>query len=1144
MNKRKEREDKENQDEEQKRRQLTEFRPELTMDVAEARGYLYAGLVANDAMLKALFKLFLEGNKGVKYMGDPLLSELEKFLFSEQRQEDTAKIFYTYFENGFYVDREPKGNYSVEVATIGQLRTIVYNRHADAPPAVQEPEEDVGRVPTQVDDDDDNDIQIVAPATPQNTEIDKFDLKMLWDDMKEKNKSNDELFEVSKKFVDDFLELPTQQYASREMLKFNKLSIWTAIRLKLDDMSDDKAQKNVLDLETNTISKQQSPVFVYFDSLSGNMFASINAGLARGYTLKVFASNDLLLSFALKTHIYVNRNDYYEENVEKLKSSGLMAPLLYQLKRLTIVLLESFPELDKNDLQEPYAVVFYPAVCEFARIAGAASLEKTAYIDLAARVQRAVGVSNAIVLKRTDQKIFSSLWQSSIPVPIEKYTSQEELKQQEKWRNLLERGRLNNFVVENPRDDNSKTIWNGTSPYNQSLNVLYSSEMLALCLPRTMCGEILYMTMIIYRQFLTNRRLYGATIRAYKFFEVTENSIVEQLIEYCAAEHELDRDDVGVEKLGFAYERFMIDCIILAAEDQFRVPSTMDWESRVPISFSYLIGTGDFQAVLQSVAEESIPPFGQLEEARFSMMRDTMIQYTDSAFGVREGAFVGLSYAQTLKLNSNIDTVVLFELRRQLNAVDKAYSRRFDMQRCDVEMLDDLLNRFSYAELPQIYLHEQKTLISYVDGLRTTRGNKITILFDKLLRETHVFEFEDGPIALREIVEIDKNSVILYAPVKPNRRVREQLLPISFRRVPKTQEQLDDDNERGEDSEIADRERILREAEEARRRRGEVDSGSFAKGTHVNQGYIDVVRRALYPAQHANTVWREMMYLGVTVYRKFVEFPQSEDKIGKRSVFEKWTNYVQTSVAQSENRDQLMELIRVARLRLLLFLEIFGNKMDAYDRFLNDLLKEAIDKADEGEVSAVYQFVKDSRRYIVNEGRFENTLEYLYMNYYKHVGPVPEKNKRFVDVFNKFVDEPSVTDDMFSDEILIAFRDLVPREEKDIEEFAFNRVKVPLQKSKMFNELLKFLKQKAPVFFNDKILSSSVDEAIALVPRGMFPRLVLALFDEKRKDAEYGLGIVPQNAPSGFMVKYTNGTSLPYPTPLGDKVFILFIIDY
>jgi len=1112
------------------------------MDVAEARGYLYAGLVPNDAMLKALFKLFVEGNKDVKYMGDPLLSELEKFLFSEQLQDDNAKIFYDYFENGFYVDREPSvhSDNSIEVATIGQLRTVVYNRHADAPPAVPAPDDDDGVPPTQVDDD--NDFAVVVPATPQHSEVDKYDLKLLWDDMKENDKSNDELFAAAKKFVDDFIDLPTQQYASRENLKYNKQSIWQVIRLKIEALTSAETERDVLDLETDTLVKERVPVSVYFDALSGNIFASINATLARGYTLKLYATNDLLLSFAMKSHNYHKQNDYYEENVEKLRSRALSAPLVYQLKRMTAVLLESFPELDKNDIEQPYAIVFYPTVCEFARIAGAMSLEKGAFIDLDARVKRAIGMSNAVLIKQTYSKIYTSLWKSDVPVPIEKHLSEAEIKQRAKWQKFLERERLANFELENPRDEGTRTIWHGTSPYNQSLNVLYWSEMVAFCLPRTMCGEILYMAMIIYRQFITNRRLYGATVRAYKFFEVTENSIVEQLIEFCAAEHELDRDDAGVEKLAFAYERFMIDCIILAADDAFLVPSTMEWESRMPITFKYLIGTGDFQAVLQSVAEESMPAFGPIEIDRLAVLRDLMIEYTDMAFGVREGAFVGMLYAQTQKHDANVDTIVQFELRRQLNAANNAYSRQFDVSRCDVEVLDDILNRFSYAELPQIYINEQQSLINFVDESRTSRGSQIAIVFDKSRRDTRVFMFEDGPIALREnVVENDPNTIVLYAPVKPNRRVREQLLPISFRRRPKTQDELDEDNERGEDSDSAERERVRREAEEARRRRGETSLGSFAKGTHVNQDYIEVVRRALYPAQHANTVWREMMYLGVTVYRRFIEFPQTEDKIGKRSVFDKWTQYAKDSVAQSANKDRLVALIAVARVRLLWLLQSYENKTEAYDRFLNDLLREAIEKADEGEVSATYMFVKNSRRYIVNDGQFQHTLEYLYMNYYKHVGPVPEENKRFVDVFNKYNDEPTVTDKMFSDEILIALETLVPSEKKSIEQYAFSTA--PLLESQMFGELLRKLRQRAPVYFNDKILYSSVGDAIKLLEMGRLPRIVIALYEEKNK-IQYALGIVPQNAGDGYMVKFTNGTTLPYPPPRDKNTSILFTVDY
>lgn len=78
------------------------------------------------------------------------------------------------------------------------------------------------------------------------------------------------------------------------------------------------------------------------------------------------------------------------------------------------------------------------------------------------------------------------------------------------------------------------------------------------------------MAMIVYRQFVDNANLYEKTVSAYRFFEYTEGLRAEKAIQYCAEKTELNRTDVGVSRLAAGYERFMIDCIILAADEYAR----------------------------------------------------------------------------------------------------------------------------------------------------------------------------------------------------------------------------------------------------------------------------------------------------------------------------------------------------------------------------------------------------------------------------------------------------------------------------------------------------------------------------------------------------------------------------------------------
>lgn len=1117
MNKRKER-DQEDTDE-QKRRALSEFKVQLTMDVGEARGYLYAGLVENNALLKALFKLFAEGNQNVKYMGDPLASELERFFFDTPRHEDDEQIYFQYFYNMFYVDSKPRDTYSIPAISMLQLRTLIYNKRPAVPPAVQETPQQEPPPSTQVEEDNEPIIE------PPPMEIDKFDLKAHWDSMDANNSSVDDKFAMATKFVEDFRDSTSENYANRDFFKFNSQSMWRAMRLKIEALSKDETTLDVIDLETNVVTKKTAPIFVYFDALSGNMFASVNASLARNKTIKIFSTHDLLMSFAMKVHDYTRETDFYEENVEKLRQIGVTANLFYQGKRFTAVLVEQYPELQQNDIYTPYAVVFYPSICRFARFKSEFSLEEQPYIDLAQRVRRAQNINKAILIKETYTKIASEFgW--VITDNIE--PSEEDRKTNAYFEAAIARGTLPNVAAENPRVADSATIWHNKSPYSELLNSLYLSELVPVAVPRTQSGELLYMAMIVYRQFVDNANLYEKTVSAYRFFEYTEGLRAEKAIQYCAEKNELNRTDVGVSRLAVGYERFMIDCIILAADENMRVETTADWESRVPFTLKYMIGSGDLQGALQNTARKYLPPFGDLETDRLLVLRDTINQCTDAAFGVSfDGTAEKFSYAKASTLESNIERLVLFELSRELNDIKQKNSKELDIFKCDVELIDDLLFHYTCFSLPQVYVGDNVDIRTFVDEQLNKSGRNIVILFDKHTRKNTVLEFSGGPIALREALANLEDVIILYSAVKPVRRLREVLLPVTLRKRQKSREEIDDDNENGSDAD--ERERIRKQAEEANRRRGESGPGSFANVTHVHQDYIEVVRRAMYPAQIQNTVWREMMNVGVTVYRKFTEFPRAEDKIGARSVFNKLMLQISMALITDSNKEKLLSLIKLARLRLLWLLQVAGERtasiQEAYDRFLDELLGESIKKADVGELLGAPMYVKSARKYAINQGRYQNTLEYLYMNYYKHVGPVPEKNKRFVDVFNKFVDEPSVTDEMFSNEILVAFGDLVPRNEKDLELQLFPAQAPPIGRSAMIRELLDTLKEKAPLFFNDAILSATVSEALKLLPRGAKPQHVVAIH-QPEKQPSYALAIVPQAADDKTYITFTNGTKM------------------
>lgn len=67
---------------------------------------------------------------------------------------------------------------------------------------------------------------------------------------------------MATKFVEDFRDSTSENYANRDFFKFNGQSMWRAMRLKINALSKDETTLDVIDLETNVVTKKTAPIFV------------------------------------------------------------------------------------------------------------------------------------------------------------------------------------------------------------------------------------------------------------------------------------------------------------------------------------------------------------------------------------------------------------------------------------------------------------------------------------------------------------------------------------------------------------------------------------------------------------------------------------------------------------------------------------------------------------------------------------------------------------------------------------------------------------------------------------------------------------------------------------------------------------------
>lgn len=555
------------------------------------------------------------------------------------------------------------------------------------------------------------------------------------------------------------------------------------------------------------------------------------------------------------------------------------------------------------------------------------------------------------------------------------------------------------------------------------------------------------------------------------------------------------------------------------------------------IQLEYINNIGRWQGALSFLASKFLKPFGPQQNDVLQALVGVINNYYEACLLSFSN---DSNYIDALQEQRNINILVSRFVNETLRA------EVFDLTKPDadlVELVDDMLNDKQYTEWPNLTIGKQK-LIDYVNRIISVEGLNQCVLLDKVTQSTEYFAEDGGPIATHKtVIDRNKNSVVLYSRAKPQPRVRKMLLLKEFRSLVSVVAAPDELLQRA-DEEAQERERQEQQRNTEKEKK---PVGSFANSTHVDMGLIFEVKINLYPAQHSNTMWRELMFLGVTVYRKFLEFPRPETEIGNRSQFDAWKVFVENNMVNSDEKTMLLNTIEAARRRLIMLLENYSdNRIAAYDLFLSELLRECVKNADLVELNYQQSYVSSARRYEVGFGKLQKTLNLLYELNYVHVGALINENAaRFARSLNTYVDQLTLSDDALTSEILLAYNDLLDVSDRSIDRL-FLRADY-LVESDVERELLEVYKQDAPLMMSSGVtLKSAVENEIKKIP--VEKRSGSTVYARRQQSqllgSVYSIGILRRDAPESSTVTFSNGSTLKFPVEAveNDNVARLFAL--
>ena len=1125
MNKRKDREKEEKPEVDQtKKLSPGVFKLRETRDIGEARGFFYSNLDPNGIVLASLLKELNDGKTDILYMGEPALNMIRSAV---REPVDKMSIYFDLVENEFTLDeRTSQLGSIVLVMDTNELTQLEFNQR----PSPSFREDTAAPQPRGGGGggDDDDGTQPDVDEVPVFNELDSYDLFELVNKMQSYRMSDDDINAAERKFIAQFHESLFDHPADRAPLLYNRLPMWAAIIVKLRELEK---------------MNQTWPAYVFYDCVSHNIFATTDNYEETAKLRLLFATSDLFETFEFRRYSPSHERNYYQFVLDLLTEQSVeLKQLRYGNKPLVDELVASYAVLQEKEILTPFALMFYPTTCEFSLLQLDFSIDRTKYAELNAKVQWHKEKYDAILIQQSYFSIYRELFtnQDSVPYDATKPYKTEFDTALTRYRIFGKSG--------NPKIPSEQSLYRNTSRYSALLNELYNDNLMASACPQTQRAEILFIAFIVYRNFVEDNQRYNESIDNFGLFRTTHDSKSEAAIRYCALINKVDTDDA----LALDYEHFFEDCLVLANNGNFSDNESLRWQLLFPVHLNYISSFGQWQGALQNVVEDGIVPFGQLSEDGSIVLRNVIDEYRDAALTVWRNTG---QYITAMKNQANINTLVSrqvanlnaeFIKQRDAGTLQQDELQMFELtsRKCDMELIDDMLYDKRYTSWPSLTLNNN-SLIDYISritstpraGTETEKLGLQIVLLDKVGRSTEYFPEEGGPIATYEsVMERNPNSIVLYSAVLPRRRIRKVVLLKQLRPAISSVMMPDEELQRAAEDE--DDLRVQEEQKQQEKIRIERGSGSFAKGTHERMASIFAAKHNLYPAQHANTAWREMLILALTVYRKYIEFPKSELEIGDRSQFEKWKQFVSRNMKPTKERNELVRMIEVSRKRLLMLLEAFSeNKIKAYDVFLDELLQEGLKNAEKLDIDYTKTYVDNARRYEIGQGKLQKTLEFLYEKIYIPVGPVDDEHLRFTRTLNTYVDQPTATDDSLTEESLLAYKSVIEVKDKEISLF-FSRNSFQSEVD-AHTELMEAYKEKAPLFLDQRPLERVVNEAVSLIAENV-KRSATSVSVHLRSRIEkgervYSLGAVPDNAPVGYSVTFTDKSVAVYPFADFDK---------
>lgn len=1090
MNKRKDRKDEDDNSDDAKKRSPGVFQLRETRDLAEARGYFAVKLDEEGVVLARLIEELKGGKRDILSFGEPAVKMIRHEI---GRVETNENIYYNLELNEFTLI--PNGQYVVALMTTEELNALEFN---ERPPP---PQQNDPVIPNRRDDDD-NDTQVDEEEAPPK-EIDSYDLFEL---AKSFDSDEQRLF-AERSFVAGFHESLYDHPSDRKPFLYNKQPIWAVIVQKLRDLK--KGTDAWL-------------MYVYYDCISHNLFASTDLYEESETLMMLFATNDLLQTFELRRYAPYLQDQYYVKLVRYMETNQFQTSnLRYGNGPFDKSLAKAYPPVAENENLTPFALMFYPATCDFAFFQFPFSFDESQYIRLRTTVKKHEQRYDAILVQQTYNMIYSNVFKKWIQTDNNLLVANQYASE---FNQVLLSNRLPGDSG-NPTVPSSKSLYRNNSRYSLMLNNLWKDNLLNVACPQTERAEILYIAMFVYRGFVEQNRTYNETIDLFGMFRTTHDSKSEAAIRYCADINRVDTD----ESTSVDFEKFFEDCIVLANYGKFGDDLQTQWNAIFPLNLEYINNFGRWQGALQVFVEQLITPFGELQSDSVKILRDILYAYQESCLSISRGE---QNYIEALQGQINISMIVS-------RLVENANIDPFDLtlQDTDMELIDDMLYDRPYTDWPNLMLGRE-SLANYINRIISVDGLDQCVLIDKVTHSTEYFTEQGGPIATyNSVMERNSNSVVLYSRVAPRLRIRKMLLLKELRPaisvVVNPEEALQRADEEG------DRQREQEERNQQQRRK-RIDRGTFADSSHENFKLVLNVRQNLYPAQHSNTAWREMMYLGVTVYRKFIEYPRDETEIGNRSQFDLWKRFASTNLESSEKTAFLLELIEIARRRLILLIGIYkDNKRKAYDVFLEELLLQCVSNAEKDEIVYKIQYVNSARRYEVGQGKLQKTLNFIYELEYIPVGIIKQQAIRFNRSLNTYIDQPLATDAALTDEIFVAYKEIIaPGSGKDIGKLFENDAE-----AEVIRELLENYKEKTPLATSSiSSFRELVERQLEQIPQAQ--RKGSSVYALRKKDnvrSVYSIGIVPSNAAANSNVKFTFGTVLPFPFPAEETANLILL---